>query len=348
MLKKLPKSKAGRDRSDSTDSDATLVGDLGEQDFTILSKSKESPRSANLVRHISWAAEPVKPPKRIIVTVHDVGNDSDLYSDPSTDSDTTAQGGNRGEGLLKPTRGDSVRRRRTPSPYPDKPEDHSNSRYLSPAAPRPIPTGQPGASDPNPVNAANPKTSNQAKPTSRQVAQPLLPPPPRRTCQCPHCASTGLPVPPLPRRRHRRRLSAGWIPTDPSRDSGAVAEERAPRLLWETTDSAVVASVRPARGRTAGRGHAEWAPSHSPAPGWRFREGVEGLWGVDAGELREVLGRVKGEREGWEVGMGMRKEGKGGGGGLVGSSRETGPWSWRNSVMWEMDCYHDLFGMYLG
>lgn len=347
MLKKLPKSKAGRDRSDSTDSDATLVGDSGEQEFTILSKSKESPQSANLVRHISWAAEPVKPPKRIIVTVHEVGNDSDLASDPSRDSDTTAQRGNRNEGLLKPTRGDSMRRRRTPSPYPGKPEDHSDPRYLSPAAPRPIPTAQPGASDDNPVDAPSPKPSNPTKPTSRQVAQPLLPTPPRRTCQCPHCASTGLPVPPLPRRRRHRRLSAGWIPTDPSRNSGAVADERAPRLLWESeSDSVVVASVRPARGRTAGRGHAEWAPSHSPAPGWRFGEGVEGLWGVDAGELREVLGRVRGEREGVEGGR--RKEGKGGGGGLVGASRETGPRSWRNSVMWEMDCYHDLFGMYLG
>jgi len=390
MLKKLPK--PGRDRSDSGDSDATLVGDSEERDnFTKLVeeiKRKASPPSTPLVRHISWAREPVKPPKAIFVTDYDTGKRSDL----SIGSDYRGASGLRG---------------RAPSPYPGRPHKDATEEATpeTPCHPEFFdgtnPKGQrkghnsnvkPNAGDSSAsasgvesrqAGSGAPKTNskdpNQSLTTATrstpQVRTPSPSPtrrkPTRSTCQCPACAAATTPR----RRAAPPRSRPGWVATDPSRwDDGG---ESAPRLLWVTpaedplvvddTGTGVtrfVSTVRPERGRRAGRGHPVWAPSHSPAPGWRFAEGG-GLWGVDVGELGEALKRVEDTRRREQekdrmVGVertsmregGSKVEGNGRRG-LAGSRRRNNAsrdirLSWRYCEMWEANCYTDMFRMHLG
>lgn len=337
ILKRLPK--PGRHRSDSEDSEATLVGDPEEEDeFTKLvrvSKKNASPRRPALVRHISWAREPVKPPNSILVTNYDTGECLDL----SVNSDY--------EGPLGP-------RGRTPSPYPGRKKD-VNSNGLESEYP-------------------TPRTST----TARSIPQPRTPSPSgsrrkptRSTCQCPPCAAAAS-----PRRTTPPRSRPGWVATDPSRwdDGGASA----PRLMWVSPaaeplvlDPAgtgvirYVSTVRPGRGRTAGRGHPVWAPSHSPAPGWMFADDGDPS-GVDARELAEALKEIEAirtENSRLDAAKEVDKEedstwknkrgyvGSDGGGSVSASRRDATPCNFRRSwgygAQWETNCYSDMFRMHL-
>ena len=387
---KANRSASGRNRSDSTDSEATLVNDADEDEDSFLFKlPKESPkmptrpaRPTLLQRHISWAPDPQKPPKAPQVAVIITDYDAEKRSVSPLDLGSPLYQQASSDRSLSSPKSTKTRRRRAPSPYP-RPDTYpssspsqevlegltprTNAASITPIKRRGKTRHEEDENDntflkpPSRTSASRPSRSRT--PTSR-VKTPRTLEEQSPNCFCPDCLRPDI------------RTVQDWLDTDPSRtESGLVVPGvEFARLQWKirtgVDGTRFASSVRPPRGRTAGRGHPDYAPSISPAPGYHFCEAQLEAWDVNPRDLRGLLLEVQRERDRFsgqrqsrskEWGKGRREAAirlrKGRGhvrGKSAGQSSDIakrGSWSWKAEkagTAWDVSYYDDMFGGHLG